>query len=641
MCWRSHVPFLAWLESFVIYQRLAFHHFFLPGNNVIKSRVDIPFFYWHYLAARSLVLISLPLPPLRPSPSHTLVISPTFPMPSMASSFPMKQPPRDRQTKDEKPNISQGDQSSSSNPTDTHAELHSEHYPSIAKLMFICLGLFLAVLCVGLDRLILATVIPKITSDFASLPDIGWYGSAYMLTSCCFQLMFGKLYAGYSVKWLFVITLSIFELGSIICASAPNSPTLIVGRAVAGLGSAGVLTGAMVILTHSVPLHNRPKVTGGIGGAVGIAQIISPTLGGAFTDYATWRWCFWINLPLGGLALAAVILFVHLPPQVQSTKSTKGMRQVAEKFDLLGTLFLLPALVSLLLSLQWGGSEYAWSSWRMVLTLAIFGVFIVIWGFIQFRAGDNATVPVRIISMRSMLAAVWFMLSATAVAFTIIQFVPVWFQATRGSSAFQSGINFLATTVSMSIMAVLSGFMTSKIGYYVPQMIASTVLTSVAAGLITRFDLDTSTSYWIGSLILAGLGLGIGGQQPLMVPQTILSGGDIAIGTSVMMFAQTLSGTICISVANSVFQQGLVDELSVRAPGVDPRVVANAGAQSVAESMRKVYPDSVEQILVSYSKALQRVWVIPVVLACLSIFGSAFQEWRSVRKGKDAEHPKP
>ncbi|KAK3323779.1 major facilitator superfamily transporter [Cercophora scortea] len=547
---------------------------------------------------------------------------------------------RDYQTKHEKPNLSPGDQSSSSNTTDNPVNHGNEHYPSTAKLILICIGLFLAVLCVGLDRLILATAIPKITTEFASLPDIGWYGSAYMLTSCCFQLMFGKLYAEYSVKWLFVITLSIFELGSIICAAAPNSPALIVGRAVAGLGSAGVLTGAMVILTHSVPLHNRPKVTGGIGGAVGIAQIISPALGGAFTDYATWRWCFWINLPLGGLALAAVVFFVHLPSEIQSIKSSTGIRQVVEKFDLLGTLFLLPALVSLLLSLQWGGSEYAWGSWRMILTLAIFGVFIVIWGFIQFRAGDNATVPIRIISMRSMICAVWFMFSATAVGFTIIQFVPVWFQATRGTSAFQSGINFLATTVSTSVMAVLSGFMTSKIGYYVPQMIASTVLTSVAAGLITGFDLDTSTSYWIGSLVLAGLGIGIGGQQPLMVPQTVLAGGDIAIGTSVMMFTQTLSATIWISVANNVLQQGLFDELSVRAPEVDPRIVANAGAQSVVESMSKVYPDSVEQILVSYSKALQRVWIIPVVLACLSIFGSAFQEWRSVRRGKDAEHPR-
>ncbi|KAK3318185.1 major facilitator superfamily domain-containing protein [Apodospora peruviana] len=515
-----------------------------------------------------------------------------------------------------------------------------QEYPSGFSLFFICFGLFLGVLCTGLDRLIIATAIPKIAAEFDSLPDIGWYGSAYLLTGCSFQLMFGKLFAEFSIKWLFLGMLGVFEVGSILCAAAPNSPVLIVGRAVAGLGAVGVLTGALIILTHTVPLHNRPKVTSAIGSSIGIAQIIAPTIGGAFADYVTWRWCFWLNLPLGGVTFLVVVFLVHLPASAtrsRSASSPRTARQVLGKLDLPGTIFLLPAIISLLLALQWGGSIYPWSNWRVILTLTIFGVAILIWGFIQYRRGDDATVPVRIIKMRSMATAAWFSFALFGMLFPLIQFIPLWFQAVLDTSANQSGVNFLAITVPLSVVAIISGFMTSKIGYYVPQMITSTVFMSVAAGLITRFGVDTTQGYWIGSLVLLGIGAGIGGQQSLMVPQTVLFGGDIAIGTSLVIFAQTLSGTVWLSVANNVFQDHLVHELAIRAPAADPQVVLSTGGSAVAESIRKIYPELVDQIVASYSDALKQVWLISVVLACLSVFGSVLQEWVSVKKDKEKD----
>ena len=311
------------------------------------------------------------------------------------------------------------------------------------------------------DRAIIATAIPKITAEFDSLDDIGWYGSAYLLTSCCFQLMFGKLYAELNIKWVFMTALCIFEVGSIICAAAPNSLALIIGRAVAGLGSSGIVTGALIILAQSVPLHNRPKVTGAIGGAAGIAQVVAPTLGGVFTDYATWRWCFWINLPLGGITFFVVFFLVKLPPNPNS-KASGSIYQALQKFDLLGTSFLVPALVCLLLALQWGGSQYPWSNWRVILTLCIFCITILLWGFVQIRQGDRATVPLRIVTMRSIACAMWFMFCLMGALFIIIQFVPIWFQALRNTSASRSGINFLATTASQSVLALLSGFIVSS-----------------------------------------------------------------------------------------------------------------------------------------------------------------------------------
>jgi len=345
---------------------------------------------------------------------------------------------------------------------DTQAEKqHETNYPTGITLFLICVGLFLAAFCLGLDRTIITTAVPKITSEFDSLAHIGWYHSAYMLTSCCFQLVFGKLYAELDIKWLFIAALAIFEVGSVVCAAAPSSVALIIGRAVAGLGASGLMSGMLVILAHSLPLENRPRVTGAVGGAVGIAQIVAPTLGGAFTDFVSWRWCFWINLPLGAVTFVMVVFLVHLPSSAltRQKKTGSGVLDIVRRFDLLGNVFLLPAVVCLLLALQWGGTEYDWGSWRIVTTLTLFGVATVIWGGIQYAAGDNATVPLRIVQQRSMASALWFTFCNMGAFFVIIQYVPVWFQTAKGVSAYQSGIDLLAATVPFSVMVVASGFL--------------------------------------------------------------------------------------------------------------------------------------------------------------------------------------
>ncbi|KAF4920327.1 Efflux pump aflT [Colletotrichum viniferum] len=507
-----------------------------------------------------------------------------------------------------------------------------EVYPSGPALTAISIGLFLAILCFGLDRSILATAIPKITSEFNSLSDVAWYGSAYLFTQCSFQLLFGKLYAEYSIKWIFLIGLAIFEVGSVVCAAAPNSVVLIVGRAVSGVGAAGLMTGALIIITKSVPLHKRPTFTAAIGAAAGVSQVIAPTLGGVFVDKATWRWCFWINLPLGGVTFAVTLLFLRLPEQAK--KEPRGFKEFMDNFDLVGTLLLIPWVICLLLALQWGGTEYAWSNWRIILCWCIFAVCFLLWGFVQYREGDKATVPLRIMSQRTMIASCWTILLLFSLLFIDVYYIPIWLQAVKNHSAYKSGIDLLASSASMSVATIVSGILTSQIGYYVPQIIASSVISSVAGGLIYSFTVDTDTAFWAASLVLMGLGVGLGGQQCIIAAQTVFKGRDIALATSVLVFLQSLGGTVFLAVAQNIFSSRLVAELRRNVPNVNPAVVINAGASGLVNSMRKTYPDSVDGIIESYNRALQNVFLIATVLGCLTVLGVGVFEWKSVKENK-------
>ncbi|CAH0055501.1 unnamed protein product [Clonostachys solani] len=518
-------------------------------------------------------------------------------------------------------------------------ETSDPQYLSGLRLASVMVGLMLSVFCLGLDRSILATAIPKITTEFNSLNDISWYGSAYLITICCFQLMFGKLYATFHIKTVFLCALGSFEVGSIFCAAAPNSITLIIGRAIAGIGCAGVLCGGVVILTVSLPLHKRPKYAGIFSAASGVAQIIAPTLGGIFTDRATWRWCFWINLPLGAVTAAVVLFLVKMPDRPateegsQPDGQTSRVRSFFSKLDVMGTVLLMPFMVCLNLALQWGGTTLPWSNWRVILCLSVFGVTFILWCYVQYSRGDQATLPVRIIKQRSIASGVWFSFSHGALRSLIIYYIPIWFQVVKDTNAEQSGINFLAASIAMVVSVILTGQVTSRIGYYVPQMLCSTVIVSIALGLIYRYNLDTTTAYWAGTLVMFGFGSGIGQQQPVTACQTVLKGRDIPLGTSAVLLSQTLGGAIFLAVGQNVFQSRLVERLSQKVPDIDPTTVLKHGASGLKAAVTAQYGDaSALAILAAYNDAIRRCFLICVILSCLTIFGGLTMEWVSVKK---------
>ncbi|KMU88747.1 aflatoxin efflux pump [Coccidioides immitis H538.4] len=504
-------------------------------------------------------------------------------------------------------------------------------YASGITLLIIIIGLSLAVLLVALDNTIITTAIPTITNHFKALDDVGWYGSSYLLTTCAFQLVFGKVYTFFPVKWVFLTAIGIFEIGSVVCGAAPSSEALIIGRAVAGMGASGIFSGALVIVAYTVPLEKRPIYNGLFGGMYGIASVVGPLMGGAFTDHLSWRWCFYINLPIGAVTIFAILVFLKAPKQNLNTSLSWKARLL--QLDPIGSAAFMPGVVCLLLALQWGGTRYAWGNWRIIILFILFAILISVFIGIQIYKGDDATVPPRIFTQRSIASAAFFALTLGSSFFIIVFYLPIWFQAIKGASATKSGIMAIPLVLALVIFSLLSGIGTTVTGYYTPFTYVASILSTIGAGMLTTFTTTTGHEKWIGYQVIFGTGLGFGFQLPLIAAQTVLPLEDVAVGTVIVMFAQTFGGALFVSVGQNVFGNRLMSGIREAVPDIDPSLVLEVGATQLKELVPPALLDNVQE---AYNAALTNTWYVSVAMSAIGIIGALGLEWKSV-KGKQIQ----
>ncbi|KAJ6553675.1 major facilitator superfamily domain-containing protein [Mycena sp. CBHHK59/15] len=484
---------------------------------------------------------------------------------------------------------------------------NEDDYPHGLKLGLLMISLCLSVFLVAL---IIATAIPKITDQLKSLADVGWFYTV-SLSNGGPRFFSSALIGLLSRTKVYIAAILVFEIGSALCG-------FIVGRAIAA---------------HAVPLAKRPLFTGLIGAMYGIASVAGPLMGGVLTDKVTWRWCFYINLPIGAVTLLVMTFFFKMPKSADHDAPIMAIReQRINQFDPWGTLLFIPAIVCLLLALQWGGSKYEWKNGRIIALFLLFGILIICFLAVQSTVKD-ATVPPRIFKTRSIWAGGFFSFCLGSSYFIIVFYLPIWFQAVRGVSAVKSGIDNLPMILSVVVSSLLAGSVITILGYYTPFILLSTVLMSVGAGLLSTLTPSTGHVHWIWYQIVFGLGVGFGLQQSVLAAQTVLDVNDVAIGTSIPIFMDKLGGALFISIAQNVFTNKLVFGLVAHVPGVSPTLVLSAGATSLKTAIPAEYLPAVLQV---YNDALMSAVYVSVAMTVLSFVGAAAMEWKSI-KGKNIE----
>ncbi|MFC0846933.1 MDR family MFS transporter [Streptomyces noboritoensis] len=480
--------------------------------------------------------------------------------------------------------------------------------PKQRSTRVVLMALMIAMLLAMLDNMIVGTAMPTIVGDLGGMAHLSWVVTAYTLATAASTPIWGKLGDMYGRKGAFLSSIVVFLAGSALSGMAQGMGQLIGFRAIQGLGAGGLIVGVMAIIGELIPPRERGKYQGMMAGVMGIAMIGGPLVGGSITDHLGWRWSFYINLPLGAVALAMVTAVLHLPK-----KKSKP------KIDYLGTVLLTIGITSIVLVTTWGGTEYAWGSARIMELIALGVASLVGFFFVETKAAEPI-VPLHIFRSRnfSLMATIAFITGF--VMFGAVLFLPLYQQSVQGASATNSGLLLLPMLLSMTVVSLFAGRVTTSTGRYKAFPIVGSVL--MVTGLYLLSTMDTGTTRLTSGLYMAVLGAGMGCllQITMLVAQNSVEMKDIGVGSSTSTLARTLGSSFGVAIMGALFNSRVQDEMTARGGAG----VTQASAQLDAASLAKLPVPLREAYQHAVSSGTHGAFVLGAAVALGAVLASLF-----------------
>ncbi|MFI8093175.1 DHA2 family efflux MFS transporter permease subunit [Streptomyces sp. NPDC086080] len=472
------------------------------------------------------------------------------------------------------------------------------------NVLFSIGALLLGLLLAALDQTIVSTALPTIVSDLGGLEHLSWVVTAYLLASTAATPLWGKLGDQYGRKRLFQLAVVIFLVGSALCGAAQDMPQLIGFRALQGLGGGGLIVLSMAIVGDLVPPRERGRYQGLFGAVFGTTSVLGPLVGGLFTQHWSWRWVFYINVPVGIVALAVIAAVLHIP-----------RRSAKHVIDYLGTLLIASVAICLVLVASLGGTTWAWAS-PQIIGLAVLGAVLVVAFVAVERRAAEPVLPLKLFGVRTFTLSAVISFVVGFAMFGALTYLPTFLQVVHGITPTMSGVHMLPMVAGMLLASTGSGQIVSRTGRWKVFPVTGTAVTVVGLLLLHQLDANSSTAVMSAFFFVFGFGLGLVMQVLVLIVQNAVSYEDLGVATSGATFFRSIGASFGVAVFGAIFASGLGDQLTAAFRGAQlPPGVSIETLEADPRSIAALPPPLRPPALDAYSTAITDVFLYAVPFA--------------------------
>lgn len=480
------------------------------------------------------------------------------------------------------------------------------------EVMAVFPGLMLAIALAMLDNTIVGTAMPRIVGELGGVAHLSWVVTAYVLGTTVSTPIWGKLGDLYGRKGIFLTSIVIFLAGSALAGMSQGMGQLIGFRALQGLGAGGLMVGAMAIIGDLVPPRERGRYQGFMASVMALAMIAGPLTGGFITDNLNWRWAFYVNLPLGGVALLMLAARLHLPKY-----------RTEHRIDWTGAGLLAVGITAVVLITAWGGTEYAWRSWQIVTLAAVALVTLVAFLFVERRAAEPV-LSLELFRNRNfaLVSAIGFLLGFAM--FGAITFLPLYQQTVQGSSATNSGLLLLPMMGGMMVVSIFAGQTITRTGKYRIFPIIGGFGMTAGMILLSRLDVNTTKLQLAMFMVVLGMGMGFLMQTTMLIAQNSVEQKDLGVASSAATFFRSIGGSFGVSLFGAIFVNRLHSEIATRLGSAAADQITSTGGRVDPSRLGQLPRGVYDALLHGIASGLSHVfvWAVPfaAVVAVLAFF---------------------